>query len=421
MTSTRKIIGTFRLIRANRPQVIVATGAWIACLGLATVALQAQAPGGEFERVIIGQGSTQILPVRITSSEARWSDLAKRAFRLHGAYTLAESGEAFTFDFSAQSGGAVGLTISSGGQVLHQETISQGSAVESLMRAADRAVERTTGFPGFFAGRLAFVGRRTGHREIYTSDLLFTNVRQLTNDRSNAILPSWSPDGRQILYTGYHQTGFPDLFLIDLASGNRTTFASYGGINTGGVFSPDGQQVALILSSTGNAELYVMRADRSGQPRRLTTNSSVESGPTFSPDGRWIAVTSDRLGGPQIFKIAASGGPLRHVATNLSGYCSEPDWNPREPGKLVFTAAVRGTYQLAIHDDSTNRSFFLTSGPHETSEPQWLNDGRHVVYTIRPSGQPTQLHLIDTMTGRSNPLSPSTLNGASQAAFVYPR
>lgn len=386
-------------------------------LGNHTLRAQAtEVQGGEIVKI----GSQGVKAITVDCPDAALQAQLQRLFQLHGAFDLSTEDPAFDFRFQPVGANQMQLEISSRGQGLFTQTVTAGSRRDAALLAADLAVQKTTGLPGFFGGRIAFVSQRTGSREIYTSSLLFDDVRQLTQENSNCILPSFSPNGRQLLYTGYHQSGFPDIFKVSLDNGRRSVFANYRGTNSGAVYSADGRQIAMILSSSGNPELYVTRADGSGTPRRLTNNASVESSPTFSPDGQWLALTSDRLGSPQIYQIPVQGGPLRRVATNLSGYCTEPDWNPRDPTKLVFTAAMSGSFQLALHDYETGKSVFLTSGSGDCTEPAWLNDGRHVLYTRRLSGSSPGLWIIDTESGRSRQLTPDSLGSASQGDFVFP-
>ena len=53
--------------------------------------------------------------------------------------------------------------------------------------------------------------------------------------------PSLSPDGRRIAYTGY-QSGYADVYVIDIASGGRNRIVNYPGTNSGATFSPDGSR-----------------------------------------------------------------------------------------------------------------------------------------------------------------------------------
>ncbi len=359
------------------------------------------------------------LAVAVESPDAALAALARRAFGLHGGYALTTPEQAaFVFRFEPAAPG-VTLSIRSGRPAREQlrRTVNGAGNQEALLRACDLAVQATLKTPGFFAGKLAFVGKKTGATELYSSDLLFSSVRKLTSDGALVVGPDWSPDGRQLLYTTYHRSGFPDVFKIDLGSGRRTPVATFKGTNTGGTFSPDGSRIAMALSGTGNSEIYV--ADANGRSvKRLTRNRSLEAAPSWSPDGRRIVFASDAPGKPQLFEIAASGGPSRQIRTNISNYCSEPAWNPVNDKLIAFTAAVGGGFQIALYDASTRSSKILTSVSNDAIEPAWMNDGRHLVFTRRSAGRKS-LMLLDTETGKVSALHSASLGEASSADFVY--
>ena len=361
-----------------------------------------------------------VTAIAVESADKTIVSRASRALGLHGAYKVVEANQAaFTFQIERASESSVVLSILSGkpAQTLLRETISGGNLHNAVLRACDRAVERTLGIPGFFSGKLAFVGKQRGITEIYTSDVLFSSVRALTRDRALVTGPSWSPDGSRLLYTTYYKTGFPDIYLIDLYKGIKTPVANFKGTNTGGEFSPDGQRIAMSLSGAGNSEIYV--ANQAGRNlRRLTTNRSLETSPSWSPDGRRLVYTSDALGKPQLYEIAASGGPARRLPTNVSSYCSEPAWNPVHTNLIAFTAAVRGGFQIALYDAKTRSARILTSVADSAVEPSWTNDGRHLVFTRREGAQ-TRLMLLDTTTGKVSSLHSTSVGQASSPSFVY--
>ena len=59
------------------------------------------------------------------------------------------------------------------------------------------------------------------------------------------------------------------------------------------VWSPDGSELAFWSDRDGNVELYVMKADGTGQ-RRLTNSPSGEFPSGWSRDGRGLLFHSDR-------------------------------------------------------------------------------------------------------------------------------
>jgi len=388
----------------------------IASISLLTTAVSAQVIDiGDAVRQ--GEGR---LAIAVDSTDAALAKLARRAFALHGGYTVTTAAKsAYTFQIERASGSSVTLTIGSGQPVQEQlrRVVPGRDLQNATLRACDLAVEATLHIKGFFAGKLAFIGKQRGVSEVYTSDLLFNRVRPLTADRALVTGPSWSPDGTKLLYTTYYKTGFPDIYMIDLLSGRKIPVATYKGTNSGGEYSPNGRNIAMSLSSAGNAEIFVA-ASIDNKPRRLTTNKSLETSPTWSPDGRRLAFTSDARGKPQIYEMSANGGPMRRIPTNVSSYCSEPTWNPVKENLIAFTAAVSGGFQIALYDFKTRSSQILTSVSQSAVEPTWMNDGRHLVFTQRQNGR-MRLMLLDTESKKVSSLHVPDFGDASSASFAY--
>jgi TolB protein len=366
---------------------------------------------------VVGSATVRTRSVEVSGEPAQLANQAARLIDLHGGLERVDSRGDFSFHFVARGPGAVDLEISSRSKRLWQGSFQGNTQRDALYAAADSAVMKTLGIPGFFQSTIAFVSDRTGHAEIYVADILFEAVRQMTRDGSQCLSPNLSPDGRNLLYTSYHGTGFPDIYRIDLASGKRTVFAGFKGTNTGATFSPDGRSVAMILSGSGNSEIYLSNAE-GHQLRRLTRSSSLEADPSWSPDGRRIVFTSDQMGGPQIYTMDVQGRSMSRVRTDISRNCSEPAWNPRDAGRIAFTAAVGGEFEVAVYSFKENRSTILSKGAGDAVHPAWLNDGRHLLYTERTSKY-NRLMILDTETGKRIRLSPVGLNNAREAAPVY--
>jgi TolB protein len=355
-----------------------------------------------------------VIPVRVEADAVELRRLAENAFASHGRYRVARTASeaSFVLRFGVSGTNAIKLTIQSGtpAQTLFEQTVSGSSLRNALFRAADRAVEKTAGSPGFFAGRLTFISERTGAKEVYVSDLFFGEALQMTNDRKDSIMPRWAPDASKILYTGF--------FEIDMRAQDRKTLVSLKGTNSSARYSPKGDRIAMVLTGEGNPEIYVSNAD-GRQIRRLTKTKAIEATPTWSPFGDRMVVTSDMAGRPQLYLLSATGGALQRIPTNISGYCAEPDWNHANPDLIAFTVASGRQFQVATYSFSKRTSTVHTQGASDAIEPCWTKDGRHLVYTRRTAGS-QQVYLLDTETGKTTRLSPENLGSTSQANYVYP-
>jgi TolB protein len=355
----------------------------------------------------------------VSADTAELNNLALVAFGAHGAYRLVASGYDYDVRFSLLGTAQVRVDVArADGQVVASESVSGTSTRNAFLRAADIAVTRTTGLRGFFASRLAFISERTGHREVYTSDLFFGEAQQITHDRALAVSPRWSSDGHRILYTSYFQSGRPDVFELvnDDGGWRRETFASFQGTNGGAHFSPDGSQVAMVLSGEGNPDIYVSNAEGRSVSRR-TRSRTAKASPCWSPDGGRLVFTSEP--GPQLYIMYASGGTPQRLYTDISTYCAEPDWSRGDPNKLAFTIGVGRRFQVAVYDFSTRTSQQVSHAPYDAVGPCWLADGRHLVYTARTPGG-SSIWILDTVSGRTRQISKSVLMPASEASVCGP-
>lgn len=366
------------------------------------------------------RSGNQQLALVLESQDPALLQLANRAFALHGGLRLVAEQQAqyrAQFVWVSEKTLRISLLDLQDARSPDPRIIQASSKQAAILKGCDYLVESLFRRPGFFAGQLAFVVKKSATSEVYTSDLLFSQVRPVTVDRSLVASPTWQPDGRGLLYTTYFKSGFPDIYHLDLGRRVRQVFAAYKGTNSGAAYSPNGEFVAMSLSSRSGSDLYV--SDAKGKNiRRVTDGKSLETSPDWSPDGRQLVFESDQAGRPQLYRLNVSGGTPQRIATKVSSYCSEPSWNPIHPNLIAFTVAISGGFQIAVHDLKTGQSEVLTQERDAAVEPEWLNDGRHLVMTIRRAGQ-TRLALLDTWSQKVVALHSSKLGAASAAAFVY--
>ncbi len=142
-------------------------------------------------------------------------------------------------------------------------------------------------------------------------------------------------------------------------------------------------QLAFVSEGDGNAEIYVINADRSGL-RRLTTHSGSDYDPAWSPDGSQIAFASDRdvTGDPSwetssgIYVMAADGS---NVTRRTRGIGWGPAWSP-SGSAIAFAAAHDGQGQIATVGSADGTIVILTDYPGVKIQPAWSPDGRQLAF-----------------------------------------
>ncbi len=383
----------------------------IPCAGVAI----AQIDGGQVEVVAV-PSATKVV---VRSGNSNTKAILNTAFRIDGRFEVVQSASDAHFAIAVDSVGSnsARLSIYSGvpEKLMFTETLTGDTSLNAVYQAIDRAVYKTRrGDKGFWAGKLAFINEESGSSEVCVADMLFQRVVQLTNDRVSSIGPKWSPDGNAIVYTSY-KAGFPDIYKLDLRTNSREVVANYKGLNTGARYSPDGSRIAMIISGGSNSDVWVR--DASGRMKNLTKSRGLEAAPAWSPDGTRLVFSSDERGGPQLYVMPSVGGSYRRLATNVSGDCAQPDWNPVFDNQIAFSAAMGSGRQIIIFDSTLGKSLpAVTNESGDAIEPHWLSDGRHLVYTHRRANR-SEIKIVDTLTRKSYVISGGRVK-VSQPSFV---
>ena len=252
---------------------------------------------------------------------------------------------------------------------------------------ADQVVEALTGTRGVSATEIAFISDRTGTRELFVMSADGRNQRPATRVNSLKMFPEWMPDGSAILYIAYAKNQ-PGLFLT-----SRSPLVKPGPILQSvfvgrpvyrGRFDPTGEELAVVSSVDGAAEIFLVKRQGS-QPRRLTNHPAIDISPTFSPDGRQIAFVSDRSGSPQLYLMNRDGGNLQRL-TFTGSYNAAPTWSP-DGRWIAYETRVRGQFDIWLIDPSGQINFPVIQHPKSDEGPTWSPDGRKLAFSSSRRGR----------------------------------
>ncbi|SDT98346.1 TolB protein [Verrucomicrobium sp. GAS474] len=304
------------------------------------------------------------------------------------------------------SAGSLSGQLTDNGNSLVAKTFS-GDVRRAAHLFSDEVLFALTRVKGFSTNQIAVISAQGGAKELCVVGIDGADGKKLTNDHTLSSRPQWSHDGTKIAYTSYLK-GYPDCYVITLATSQRLRVAFFPGINTGASFSPDGGRLALTLSKDGSPQIYTIPSG-GGAASRLTSGTGTATSPSWSPDGTRVVFDSDEHGSAQLYTVPAGGGTPTRLVTSVS-YNTEPDWSP-DGTKIAFTGRSAGQFQIGVYDLSTGRSVLVTTSGGQN--PTWTTNSRHLVYAR--SGD---LYILDTVTGRTAPL-PVGLSRCSEPAIAH--
>lgn len=188
-------------------------------------------------------------------------------------FSPAWSGDGTKLAFSSsRSGDPEIYVVDQSGTNLKRITSSKGPDVSPVWNRKTNA-------------QIAWVSGRTGLPQVYTMEADGTNVQRLT-DQGYAVSPSWSPNGQflALAWTRHYGPGAPgseDLYLMDVASKQWVQLTHDGGRNDFPSWSPDGRHIVFQSSRSGSEQIWSMLADGSNV-KQLTF-----SGKNTQPNWSW--------------------------------------------------------------------------------------------------------------------------------------
>ena len=197
-----------------------------------------------------------------------------------------------------------------------------------------------------------------------------SNERRLTPEGIDAYGPSWSPDGRLLVYQGRDgaSTELGDLFVVDVTTGtvDRITHLRTLGSSTWSMrpsFTPDGQRIIFHMPREDGAVSDLWSVDADGGEPTIVRRDAVFG--EYSPDGASLAFVEPTPDGGSALRVAFPSDDVLTVARGEE--FGRATWSP-EGSRIVYVE--KGA--LYVFDVATGDVSRVANGEYG----DWLDDRR---------------------------------------------
>ena len=287
--------------------------------------------------------------------------------------------------------------------------------------------------------QIAFFSRRDGNPEIYVMDADGSNQRRLTNHPDKDWAPSWSPDGKRIVFFSnrdghvhvIHGWSTSEIYVMDADGGNPQNLTNNPGDDRDPSWSPDGKRIAFSSArdrdNPQNYEIYVMGTD-GGNEQKLTENPNEDQHPSWSPDGKHIVFSSDRKGHfigefgitSEIYVMDADGDNQQRLTENRQNDW-HPSWSP-DGKRIAFASDRKGdfeNFEIYVMDADGGNQQRLTENRVYDWSPSWSPDGERIAFMSERDGN-FEIYVMDADGGNPQNLTNNRHDDASPAWLNSP-
>jgi Tol biopolymer transport system component len=236
---------------------------------------------------------------------------------------------------------------------------------------------------------------RPGIADLFVMPMRGGEPRRLTNWNSALTGLSWTPDGREIVYS-VEEPPAERLWRIQANSVQPGRGSPIAGIAVAAVYPsisrPTPGQPARLAFQTITRDVDIqlihlearMRNDTIGS-KPFANSTRIESSARFSPDGSRIAFASTRGGSLEIWVAGRDGSGLQQITSLGAPELFVGGWSP-DGARIVFDAAIAGNSDVYVVGADGGHLRRLTEEPSLDGVPSWSGDGSWIYFASTRAG-----------------------------------
>jgi Tol biopolymer transport system component len=249
-----------------------------------------------------------------------------------------------------------------------------------------------------------------------------------------------SPDGKMLAFIRYEKNGIADVYVVPMAGGEPRRLTNWNDEIDGLSWTPDGREIVYSVNQPPASRLWRIAASTTtlsrgspiadipaaawnpsisrplpGRPARLAfqtttrdvdlqlvdleapllhdtlesrpvVNSTREEGSArFSRDGARIAFASLRSGSPEVWVAERTGSDVRQLTTLGATGVLIGEWSP-DGTRIAFEAAVDGNTDVYLVGADGGQLRRLTTEPTLEGVPTWSGDGQWIYFASTRAG-----------------------------------
>ena len=272
--------------------------------------------------------------------------------------------------------------------------------------------------------KIAYQADPNGNWDIFEYDVATQTRQPLVQSDAQEGNPSYSPDGKILLYTSTVEDHrdvdveqkLRDIFVMDLSSGRETNLTTNGSDDWHPKYSPDGKFITFVSERSDLREvpfyqlfgnIFVMESDGRFQLELSHTeanNGSPCIAPGSTEDKGIVYFDSNRDGDKAIYRMDFKGQNVRQLTFNPGYQDAGPDISPNGD-KIVFFSNRDGNYELYMMNADGSAQQRLTSNASDDLNPVFSPDGQKILFHSNRSGD-FDIYLMD-LNVQSSSLSAS--------------